>query len=156
MCSFLYGHPFLHKVYCSSWPPIVCGNPCCSAFHCQYILPLLLQYFCCSALPHVPAKLPALKRRRPLLLKRLLLQTPRKAAVQKNRSSSMSGRKTLKPHCRSMKRSMSTRTTSIRSNTRLNLKRMVNAIFRYLQIYCFAGTTVGFSRIFAFVNKSKS
>ena len=120
------------------------------------ILPLLLQYFCCSALPHVPAKLPALKRRRPLLLKRLLLQTPRKAAVQKNRSSSMSGRKTLKPHCRSMKRSMSTRTTSIRSNTRLNLKRMVNAIFRYLQIYCSAGTTVGFSRIFAFVNKSKS
>lgn len=36
----------------------------------------------------------------------------------------------------------------------LNLKRMVNAIFRYLQIYCFAGTTVGFSRIFAFVNRS--
>ena len=36
----------------------------------------------------------------------------------------------------------------------LNLKRMVNAIFRYLQIYCSAGTTVGFSRIFAFVNKS--
>ena len=36
----------------------------------------------------------------------------------------------------------------------LNLKRMVNAIFRYPQIYCSAGTTVGFSRIFAFVNKS--
>jgi len=36
----------------------------------------------------------------------------------------------------------------------LNLKRMVNAIFRYLQIYCSAGTTVGFSRIFAFVNRS--
>jgi len=36
----------------------------------------------------------------------------------------------------------------------LNLKRMVNAIFRYLQIYCSAGNTVGFSRIFAFVNKS--
>ena len=31
---------------------------------------------------------------------------------------------------------------------------MVNAIFRYFQIYCSAGTTVGFSRIFAFVNKS--
>ena len=30
VCSFLYGHPFLHKVYCSSWPPIVCGNPCYS------------------------------------------------------------------------------------------------------------------------------
>ena len=37
----------------------------------------------------------------------------------------------------------------------LNLKRMVNAIFRYLQIYCSAGTTVGFSRIFAFVNRSR-
>ena len=36
----------------------------------------------------------------------------------------------------------------------LNLKRMVNAIFRYLQIDCSAGTTVGFSRIFAFVNRS--
>ena len=36
----------------------------------------------------------------------------------------------------------------------LNLKRMVNTIFRYLQIYCSAGTTVGFSRIFAFVNRS--
>ena len=36
----------------------------------------------------------------------------------------------------------------------LNLKRMVNAIFRYPQIYCSAGNTVGFSRIFAFVNKS--
>ena len=36
----------------------------------------------------------------------------------------------------------------------LNLKRMVNAIFRYPQIYCSAGTTVGFSRIFAFVNRS--
>ena len=38
----------------------------------------------------------------------------------------------------------------------LNLKRMVNAIFRYLQIYYSAGTAVGFSRIFAFVNRSKS
>ena len=38
----------------------------------------------------------------------------------------------------------------------LNLKRMVNAIFRYPQIYCSAGTTVGSSRIFAFVNRSKS
>ena len=37
----------------------------------------------------------------------------------------------------------------------LNLKRMVNAIFRYPQIYCSAGTTVGFSRIFAFVNRSR-
>lgn len=36
----------------------------------------------------------------------------------------------------------------------LNLKRMVNAIFRYLQIYCSAGTTVGFSSFFAFVNRS--
>ena len=36
----------------------------------------------------------------------------------------------------------------------LNLKRMVNTIFRYSQIYCSAGTTVGFSRIFAFVNRS--
>ena len=36
----------------------------------------------------------------------------------------------------------------------LKLKRMVNAIFRYPQIYCSAGTTVGFSRIFAFVNRS--
>ena len=36
----------------------------------------------------------------------------------------------------------------------LNLKRMVNTIFRYLQIYCSAGTTVGSSRIFAFVNRS--
>lgn len=36
----------------------------------------------------------------------------------------------------------------------LNLKRMVNAIFRYLPIYYSAGTTVGFSRIFAFVNRS--
>ena len=36
----------------------------------------------------------------------------------------------------------------------LNLKRMVNTIFRYFQIYCSAGTTVGFSRIFAFVNRS--
>ena len=36
----------------------------------------------------------------------------------------------------------------------LNLKRMVNAIFRYLQIYCSAGTAVCFSRIFAFVNRS--
>jgi len=37
----------------------------------------------------------------------------------------------------------------------LNLKRMVNAIFRYFQIYCSAGTTVGSSRIFAFVNRSR-
>ena len=37
----------------------------------------------------------------------------------------------------------------------LNLKRMVNAIFRYPQIYCSAGTTVGSSRIFAFVNRSR-
>ena len=37
----------------------------------------------------------------------------------------------------------------------LNLKRMVNTIFRYFQIYCSAGTTVGFSRIFAFVNRSR-
>lgn len=36
----------------------------------------------------------------------------------------------------------------------LNLKRMVNAVFRYLQIYCSAGTTVGFSKIFAFVKRS--
>ena len=36
----------------------------------------------------------------------------------------------------------------------LNLKRMVNVIFRYLQIYCSAGTTVGFCRIFTFVNRS--
>ena len=36
----------------------------------------------------------------------------------------------------------------------LNLKRMVNAIFRYFQIYCSAGTTVGSSKIFAFVNRS--
>ena len=36
----------------------------------------------------------------------------------------------------------------------LNLKRMVNAIFRYLQIYCSARTTVGFSSFFAFVNRS--
>ena len=36
----------------------------------------------------------------------------------------------------------------------LNLKRMVNTIFRYFQIYCSAGTTVGSSRIFAFVNRS--
>lgn len=38
----------------------------------------------------------------------------------------------------------------------LNLKRMVNAIFRYPQIYCSAETTVGSSRIFSFVNRSKS
>ena len=38
----------------------------------------------------------------------------------------------------------------------LNLKRMVNAIFRYPQIYCSAGTSVGFSSFFAFVNRSKS
>ena len=37
----------------------------------------------------------------------------------------------------------------------LNVKRMVNTIFRYPQIYCSAGTTVGFSRIFAFVNRSR-
>ena len=36
----------------------------------------------------------------------------------------------------------------------LNLKRMVNAIFRYPQIYCSAETTVGSSRIFSFVNRS--
>ena len=36
----------------------------------------------------------------------------------------------------------------------LNLKRMVNAIFRYPQIYCSAGTTVGSSSFFAFVNRS--
>ena len=36
----------------------------------------------------------------------------------------------------------------------LNLKRMVNAIFRYPQIYCSAGITVGFSSFFAFVNRS--
>ena len=36
----------------------------------------------------------------------------------------------------------------------LNLKRMVNTIFHYFQIYCSAGTTVGSSRIFAFVNRS--
>ena len=36
----------------------------------------------------------------------------------------------------------------------LNLKRVVNAIFRYPQIYCSAGTTVGFSSFFAFVNRS--
>ena len=38
----------------------------------------------------------------------------------------------------------------------LNLKRMVNAIFRYPQIYCSAETTVVSSRIFSFVNRSKS
>ena len=38
----------------------------------------------------------------------------------------------------------------------LNLKRMVNAIFRYSPIYCSAGTSVGFSSFFAFVNRSKS
>ena len=38
----------------------------------------------------------------------------------------------------------------------LNLKRMVNTIFRYFQIYCSAGTTVGSSRIFAFVNSSNN
>ena len=36
----------------------------------------------------------------------------------------------------------------------LNLKRMVNAIFRYPQIYCSAETIVSFSKIFAFVNRS--
>lgn len=38
----------------------------------------------------------------------------------------------------------------------LNLKRMVNAIFFYLQIYYSVETTVDFSRIFAFVNRSNS
>ena len=37
----------------------------------------------------------------------------------------------------------------------LNLKRMVNTIFHYFQIYCSAETTVGSSRIFAFVNRSR-
>ena len=37
----------------------------------------------------------------------------------------------------------------------LNLKRMVNTIFHYFQIYCSAGTAVGSSRIFAFVNRSR-
>ena len=32
----------------------------------------------------------------------------------------------------------------------LNLKRMVNAIFRYFQSYCSAGTTVGFQQNFCF------
>lgn len=32
----------------------------------------------------------------------------------------------------------------------LNLKRMVNAIFRHFQIYCSAGTTVGSSSFFCF------
>ncbi|MDY3985721.1 hypothetical protein, partial [Dysosmobacter sp.] len=36
----------------------------------------------------------------------------------------------------------------------LNLKRMVNAIFFRLQIYCSAGTAAGFGGIFAFVNRS--
>ena len=36
----------------------------------------------------------------------------------------------------------------------LNLKRMVNAILFYLQIYYSAGTTAGFGRIFDFVNRS--
>ena len=38
----------------------------------------------------------------------------------------------------------------------LNLKRMVNAIFFRLQIYCSAGTAAGFGGIFAFVNRSNS
>ena len=38
----------------------------------------------------------------------------------------------------------------------LNLKRMVNAIFRYPQIYYSAGATMGFSSFFAFVNRSRS
>ena len=37
----------------------------------------------------------------------------------------------------------------------LNLKRMVNAIFFYLQIYYSVETTVDLSRIFAFVNRSR-
>ena len=41
----------------------------------------------------------------------------------------------------------------------LNLKRMakchLSAIFRYLPIYYSAGTTMGFSRIFTFVNRSR-
>ena len=36
----------------------------------------------------------------------------------------------------------------------LNLKRMVNAIFFYLQFQCTAGKPVDFGRIFAFVNRS--
>lgn len=36
----------------------------------------------------------------------------------------------------------------------LILRHLVNAIFRYLQIYCSAGTSVGFSSFFAFVNRS--
>jgi len=36
----------------------------------------------------------------------------------------------------------------------LNLKRMVNAIFRYPQIYYSAGATMGFSSFFAFVNRA--
>ena len=38
----------------------------------------------------------------------------------------------------------------------LNLKRMVKAIFFYLQVYYSAGTTAGFGGIFAFVNRSNS
>ena len=38
----------------------------------------------------------------------------------------------------------------------LNLKRMLNTILFYLQIYYSAGTTAGFGGIFAFVNRSKS
>ena len=37
----------------------------------------------------------------------------------------------------------------------LNLKRMVNAIFFRLQIYCSAGTAAGFGGNFAFVNRSR-
>ena len=36
----------------------------------------------------------------------------------------------------------------------LNLKRMVKAIFFYLQVYYSAGTAVSFGGIFAFVNRS--
>ena len=37
----------------------------------------------------------------------------------------------------------------------LNLKRMVNAVFFYLQISCSARPAAGFGRIFAFVNRSR-
>ena len=36
----------------------------------------------------------------------------------------------------------------------LNLKRMVNAVYFYLQFQCSAGKPVGFGRIFVFVNRS--
>lgn len=35
-----------------------------------------------------------------------------------------------------------------------NLKRMVNALFFYLQVYYSAGITVDFGRVFVFVNRS--